>query len=286
MGTKICSCCKEELPANEKYFGVAKGNTDGLKGQCRECIKKTNKKYKEKNRERIKIENSIYKEKNKEEIQIKSKLYRDSHKIIKVEPLVKEKTCYVCKTVYSADDDTYFHKKPSGKYGLGTICKKCFKEQSKLNYENNKEARIEKSRQYYFDNLAAKKEYSKKFHLIYDKTEKGRNMKMLAWEKRRTLELNAKSDFTNEQWGYCKNYFHQTCAYCGDIKKLTMEHFIPVSKQGGLTIQNVLPVCSSCNSSKGNRDFTSWYPTYKFYNKERESVILEYIESKNIEQVS
>lgn len=223
----------------------------------------------------------MYREKNKEKIQISSKVYRNAHRVIKIEPLIKEKTCHVCKTTYSADDDTYFHKKSSGKYGLSTVCRQCFKLRSDKYYQDNSEHIKEKCTQYYFKNIDKKKIYSKKWHLVYDKTEKGRNIKIIAWEKRRALELNLGNNYSNEQWIQCKSDFNSECAYCGKTEKLTIEHFIPVSKFGELTINNVIPVCSSCNSSKGNRAFEIWYPKQLFYSKTRESKILKYLHYKN-----
>lgn len=57
-----------------------------------------------------------------------------------------------------------------------------------------------------------------------------------------------------------KNYFLGHCAYCG--KKLKEgfhhDHFIPFSKGGAYTPDNIVPACPSCNYSKHNRDPYSW----------------------------
>jgi len=89
------------------------------------------------------------------------------------------------------------------------------------------------------------------------------------------------STFTLEQWKQCKNYFSDRCCYCGQKLKLAMEHLIPVAKGGSYNQQNIVPACGSCNSSKGTKPFHSWYESYKFYSKERESKILEYLEAVN-----
>lgn len=60
---------------------------------------------------------------------------------------------------------------------------------------------------------------------------------------------------------------------------LVREHFIAMNNRGGYIKENILPACESCNSSKNDNLFEDWYPKYKFYNKERESIILEYINS-------
>lgn len=47
------------------------------------------------------------------------------------------------------------------------------------------------------------------------------------------------------------------CVYCGNIAD-TWDHVKPVSKGGNSDVRNVLPACSSCNSSKNNRHVLEW----------------------------
>lgn len=47
-----------------------------------------------------------------------------------------------------------------------------------------------------------------------------------------------------------------TCQYCGDrlpAKLLTLDHVVPVSKQGPKSWTNVVAACRDCNQRKGNR---------------------------------
>jgi len=45
------------------------------------------------------------------------------------------------------------------------------------------------------------------------------------------------------------------CHYCGTNKaKLTVDHFVPLSKGGAHALENFVPACKSCNSSKRDRD--------------------------------
>ena len=282
---KVCSKCNKELDVS--MFNKGKINKDGLNVWCKKCCSIAKKVYKEKHKEEIRLKDAIYRTHNAEILKVKSQRYRDKHKIVKVEPLIKEKTCRLCKNVYSADDTTYFYKKDSGKYGLGTICKGCFKKRSKQYYSDNAEHINEKTKQYYKDNLDNKKAYSKAFHKVYDKTEKGRNVKTVAWQKRRALELNLDNSLTNAQWEQIKKDFNCECAYCGKDKKLTIEHFIPISKLGEGTINNIIPACRSCNSSKRDNFFHEWYPNHKNYSKKREKTILKYLGyDKKIQQLS
>jgi len=89
------------------------------------------------------------------------------------------------------------------------------------------------------------------------------------------------------QWKKIKMDFNEMCAYCGKSDKLTMEHFRPVTKLGEFTINNILPVCGSCNSSKQDEDFKTWYIKQDFYSKARESIVFKYLGYSNgIQQLS
>ena len=49
------------------------------------------------------------------------------------------------------------------------------------------------------------------------------------------------------------------CVYCGATERLTWDHLIPRARGGPDTISNQVPACSSCNSSKGDRDAVEWF---------------------------
>lgn len=43
------------------------------------------------------------------------------------------------------------------------------------------------------------------------------------------------------------------CVYCGADEDLSMDHVIPISKEGADTLRNLVTACRSCNSRKGAR---------------------------------
>lgn len=45
---------------------------------------------------------------------------------------------------------------------------------------------------------------------------------------------------------------HHTCQYCGNTKRLTLDHVIPRSRGGTHTWDNVVTACETCNSRKGD----------------------------------
>lgn len=47
------------------------------------------------------------------------------------------------------------------------------------------------------------------------------------------------------------------CVYCGRVAD-TMDHVVPVSKGGTNDAENLVPACSSCNSSKGVKAVDEW----------------------------
>jgi 5-methylcytosine-specific restriction endonuclease McrA len=72
--------------------------------------------------------------------------------------------------------------------------------------------------------------------------------------RRRAAEHDG--DLTHSEWlDVCQRYKNR-CAYCGEPKKLTVDHITPLSKGGRHTARNVAPACKSCNSAKRDRDWS------------------------------
>ena len=93
---------------------------------------------------------------------------------------------------------------------------------------------------------------------------------------------------TVEQWNNCLKFFDYKDAYTGKaMKVISQDHVAPISKGGEYTVENIVPCDKSINSSKGNRDFKTWYPKQPFYTPEREAKILFYLGYHNgVQQLS
>ena len=71
--------------------------------------------------------------------------------------------------------------------------------------------------------------------------------------KRRCLLLNAEGCHTFYEWENLKAQYNWTCPCCGKKEpniNLTEDHIIPLSKGGSNNIENIQPLCKSCNCHK------------------------------------
>jgi len=81
----------------------------------------------------------------------------------------------------------------------------------------------------------------------------GYKNKLMLSKKRRAIKRGALGSHTLGEWELLKIQYGYTCPCCGrsepDIK-LTEDHIIPLSKGGSDNIENIQPLCLSCNCKK------------------------------------
>lgn len=153
------------------------------------------------------------------------------------------------------------------------------------NYDENKKQKIKKQRHIYYlknksnildnnkkwkvQNEEKYKIYCKEYTKKYNLTEEGKKNNTLRRYKRRMLV----NELDNIDYNLLKEKFAKLgnkCIICGN-KDITIDHIIPVSKGGTNDIDNLQPLCKSCNSSKGNKtmeDFLNYLERKKKYEKQ------------------
>ena len=78
-----------------------------------------------------------------------------------------------------------------------------------------------------------------------------------ARKRKRRLGL-VDNDLTAEQWAALKEAW-KGCAYCGATDgPLQRDCVLAISRGGRYTVDNVVPACASCNTSKCNDEVTGW----------------------------
>lgn len=76
--------------------------------------------------------------------------------------------------------------------------------------------------------------------------------------KRRALKKGADGSFTLVEWELLKKQYGHRCPVCNRKEpkvKLTIDHIIPLLKGDSNYIENIQPLCQSCNSKKHTKIF-------------------------------
>lgn len=249
---KVCRKCNGVFPATSEYWHKDKKGKDGFRSHCKKCRNKESEKYRLDNQELI----AKYREKNREQNREYFRRYKLENK-----EKVKRK------------NDEYRERN-----------REKLREKHRIWRSKNRERLNEQYREYYRKN---KDQIRRKKNLLYKKNIDEMRLKgKVRVQRYLAIKKELDNTLTEEQWELALSYFDEKCAYCGmerdvHIEKtgvdLHQEHFVPLSKGGGYTADNIVPSCRSCNSSKGNKLFSEWYPTHKHYSEEREKKILSFI---------
>lgn len=94
--------------------------------------------------------------------------------------------------------------------------------------------------------------YSKMWKLAHP--DKAREYRRAGDRRRRALENDSPGSFTEEEWESLCEQYDNRCVSCGKRKPLHQDHVVPLSKGGTNYIDNIQPLCKSCNSKKGTKD--------------------------------
>ena len=262
INLRYCKICNDFLEINDLNFARAKRGWLGFSARCKECDRKD----REENKEQLLEQSRRYYQENKNKCSRYSKEYIQNNK----EYLKRYKANY-----YKNNKDTKVKE-----YKL-----------------KNRRNILESKKEYNATHTEDRKSYRKIYHkenkrIINEKKKEFRNNNPEVVRRdsqiRKARFKKLPREFTVKQWEQCEGHFLNECCYCGVETKLTQDHFIPLSKNGEYTVNNIVPCCKTCNSSKNNKDFFEWYPQQEFYSKKREQKTLKYLnyESNKTQQLS
>lgn len=237
---KRCTKCNQEFPATVEYFKAEKHGKYGVTSQCRTCLYQRDWDYNHRpeivERRRIKEQTSEYK--------VRSKASRQR-------PEAKERERQREQTPERKEYILHYHKSASYKA-------------SRKRYRQTDKGR-HTERQY--NNRVGKDKKR-----LYELSPRGKETKRANYHRRRVREIGLPNTMTPTHWLQALDYWNHKCAICGceaDFwTTIAADHWTPLSKNGGTTPENILPLChsrkgvpngkASCNQSKGNKDPAEW----------------------------
>lgn len=146
---------------------------------------------------------------------------------------VQFKVCSSCNVRMPATSE-YFHKQKAGKYGYTSKCKSCKNAQIKdWTLRNPDKSRAQKMRWKALN-------YDKYLQVKRDD------------QRRRKYALKSGTINVTDWYNMLADYNH-ACAYCKSQEDITQDHIIPLSKGGQNVIENIQPLCRTCNSRKRDK---------------------------------
>jgi 5-methylcytosine-specific restriction endonuclease McrA len=164
------------------------------------------------------------------------------------------KTCRLCG---EEKPYTQFKKNRHSSFGVEGRCKACINSARQTAEQREKKRQINKRwyekntirvraywQQWYEKNVRRRKEYCHQYHIKHP--EKARNSEY----RRRVCIRKAATSYTQSEWEeLCARYGYM-CLSCRQSKPLEVDHVVPLSKGGSNSIENIQPLCQSCNRRK------------------------------------
>ena len=96
------------------------------------------------------------------------------------------------------------------------------------------------------------------YQAIYNRTAKGKLVKIVCLQKRARAKMLRCIPYTTSMLQKRLLLFGHRCIYCNSRKKIVVDHLMPVFLGGWNCVQNFVPACLRCNSSKHKSHPLKW----------------------------
>lgn len=234
---KICTKCGKTKPSED--FPPAKQNRDGRSSWCRQCTNDQRKQryqndpaYKERNKARAR---NHYQE---------DPDYQERHKAA-----MRERSKKLTETGARRTDS---QRKKWQRWGKQRRADPKRGASLRAWKRNNHRDRYESSVTWREQERQRSKKKRQQLVSTPEGLRRWRDYKRRSEHVRRARRRDA-GTYTNAEWNeLCARYNHR-CLCCGESRPLTVDHVIPLSRGGSNTIENLQPLCLSCNDRKGSR---------------------------------
>jgi 5-methylcytosine-specific restriction endonuclease McrA len=183
--------------------------------------------------------------------------------------MIDGKVCSDCK-VYKPYSE--YQRNKNNKDGYKFRCKPCQRAYDRAHLtEEAAEKKRQTAREWNkvnSDRIAADPRYQesrrRSRHRHYHKNQAKENQRAVRWMRknpaqtaaighRRRVLARAAGSFTQAEWDTVIAHYGRRCLRCNATERITIDHIIPLSKGGSNTVDNLQPLCHSCNSSKGSK---------------------------------
>jgi len=156
--------------------------------------------------------------------------------------------------------------------------KEKYAQRYKVYYEENQEYHRERRRKHYFENWEKSREKNKQW--FRDNPEQAQVIRM----RRRTREYLLPDDITYDEVEEIKKFFGG-CALTGETKDIHLDHVIPLATgRIGAVRGNIIPLKSSLNESKRDKNIFEWFEQNKEYwglSQEKFDKLIDYLATQN-----
>ena len=119
----------------------------------------------------------------------------------------------------------------------------------------------------------------KKCKKAWNTSEHGKELLKERNHRRKAIKKGSFGDYTEKEWNECLEFFNYKDAYTGlDMRTVSRDHVIPISKGGTNCINNLVPCEFTVNCSKNNNDLLEWYIKQEYFDLGRYNKILLWLE--------